>query len=614
MILKAFFSCVLCVVLTWGLCQNSFTQSKIQPRSQLAFKHFRDKKYKPASVLFHDLYRQTKSESYFNQYILCLIELKEFKDAESFTKKQLRKNPNDKNFLICLGYVHKRQNQEKPAEEYYNKALNELKPIKTDIYKTANAFNNKQEYEYAVKTYVKGRELLKQPHLYHIELGNVYLYQKDFENMISEFLKGISAQPERLATVQTCLQSALSQDVDLSLDAIIQNRIVKQIQLEPNNLALKELLQWYFTHKKQFDAALIQAQAIDLIGQENGYRLISLANVAKTNRDYETALKALQIVINKGHESPNFLKAKAEKLSAKYANLEANQVTSEDAWQKLAAEYENLLLEEKKASSVAKMLIEYSQILSAYLNKSKKAIQQLESALKNNAIHSRHKNTIKMKLADIKLFAGEKWDAILLYSQLEKANKNRDLGFEAKFKKAKTSYYMGEFKWAKAQLDALKGSASRMLANDALALSQLIGENNLTEDSCNLPMKIYAEADFLFYQQKNDEALKKLDELLKHKNHHFLFDEALFKKHQIYLKQNQFEPALASLNKIITEHPQSVILDKVLLKKGELLEKMRDWEAALLCYKLLIKNHPESVFSLDARKKTATLHQSIHFK
>lgn len=73
---------------------------------------------------------------------------------------------------------------------------------------------------------------------------------------------------------------------------------------------------------------------------------------------------------------------------------------------------------------------------------------------------------------------------------------------------------MGEFKWAKAQLDALKASTSKMIANDAIALSQLIS-NNTSLDTSYTAMKIYAEADFQIYQKRNNEAILKLDELLK---------------------------------------------------------------------------------------------------
>jgi Uncharacterized protein conserved in bacteria len=585
---------------------STFGQLNIQSGSQLAFKYFRDKEYKPASTLFYDLYDVTKSKTYYNYYVDCLLELEEFKDAESFVKKQVRKNPNDNSFIISLGYVYKKWNQEEEAIKQYNKALQKLKPIKVDINSIANAFISKREYEFAAKVYERGRELLKQPHLYHIELGNIYLYQRDFEKMLTEFLIGLSIDPSKVNSVQNRLQSALAQDIDSSLDPIIRNQLLNKMQTEPDNLALKELLQWYFMQKKQFKPALAQARSIDLIKKEDGFRLMSLAYTARTNKDFETALEAFQIVIDKGVEASNYFKAKTEFLETRFLQLKDAPNTSQEEWKSLASSYEKFLIQEKNIGQTSRAIVRHSHILSAYLNQSDKAIEKLEAVLKNRNIHPQFKSEIKMELADIKLFADEKWDAILLYSQIEKANKNNTIGYEAKFKKAKVSYYMGELKWAKAQLDALKGSTSKLIANDAIALSQLISDNT-TLDTSYTAMKTYAEAEFLLFQKKEDEALSKLDELIRNQPAHSLVDEVYFKKYEIYLQLNKLDKALRNLEKIITDHPWDSIADKALFKKGKLLEKMQNSTAALECYKSIITDYPDSIFSVEARKRINAL-------
>ncbi|RKE03521.1 tetratricopeptide repeat protein [Marinifilum flexuosum] len=587
-------------------CISTFGQLNIQSGSQLAFKYFRDKEYKPASTLFYDLYDFTKSKTYYNYYVDCLIALEEFKDAESFVKKQVRKNPNDNSFIISLGYVYKKWNQEEEAIKQYNKALQKLKPIKVDINGIANAFISKREYEFAAKVYQKGRELLKQPHLYHIELGNIYLYQRDFEKMLAEFLIGVSIDPSKVNTVQHRLQSALAQDIDSSLDPIIRNQILNKMQTEPDNLALKELLQWYFMQKKLFKPALAQARSIDLIKKEDGFRIMSLAYTARTNKDFETALEAFQIVIDKGAEASNYFKANTEHLETRFLQLKETENSSQEQWENLASSYDKFLNQEKNIGQKSRAIVRHAHILSAYLNQNDKAIEKLEAILKNRNIHPQFKSEIKMELADIKLFADEKWDAILLYSQIEKANKNNTIGYEAKFKKAKVSYYMGELKWAKAQLDALKGSTSKLIANDAIALSQLISDNT-TLDTSYTAMKTYAEAEFLILQKKEDEALNKLDELIRNQPAHSLIDEVYFKKYEIYLQQNKLDDALKNLEKIITDHPWDSIADKALFRKGKLLEKMQNSPAALDCYKSIITDYPDSIFSVEARQRVNAL-------
>ncbi|WP_421918001.1 tetratricopeptide repeat protein [Marinifilum sp.] len=594
------------LILMLSVSLSSFGQLNIQSGSALAFKYFRDKEYKPASSLFYDLYDVTKSKTYYNYYINCLLALEEFKDAESFAKKQIRKNPTNNSFTISLGYVYKKWNQETTAIIQYNKALQKLKPIKVDINNVANEFVTIREYEFAVKTYEKGRELLNQAQLYHIELGNIYFYQRDYEKMVREFLLGVSVDPSKVSTVQNRLQSALSQDIDSSLDPIIRNQLLNKMQSEPDNFALKELLQWYFMQKKQFQPALAQARSIDLIKKEDGFRLMALGQTARSNKDFETAIQSFQFVIDKGPEASNYIKAKTEQLETQFLQLKEANDKSLESWKNLASTYENFLNKEKNTSQISEAIVRFSHILSAYLNQSNKAIEKLESALKNQSIHPQYKSQIKMELADIKLFAGEKWDAILLYSQIEKANKNNDIGYEAKYKKAKVSYYLGELKWAKAQLDALKGSSSKLIANDAIALSQLIS-NNTTLDTSYTAMKTYAAADFLLLQKKEEAALNKLNELIRNQPAHSLIDEVYFKKYEIYLSLNKKDEALENLEKIIVDHPWDSLADKALFRKGELLEKMKKTSAAIDCYKSIITDYPGSIFSVVARKKINAL-------
>jgi hypothetical protein len=65
----------------------------------------------------------------------------------------------------------------------------------------------------------------------------------------------------------------------------------------------------------------------------------------------------------------------------------------------------------------------------------------------------------------------------LLYSQVEKTQKENPVGYEAKLRNAKLSYYKANFKLAQEHLDILKEATTREIANDAMELSMRIKEN-----------------------------------------------------------------------------------------------------------------------------------------
>ena len=84
------------------------------------------------------------------------------------------------------------------------------------------------------------------------------------------------------------------------------------------------------------------------------------------------------------------------------------------------------------------------------------------------------------------------------------------IGQEAKFKKIKVDYYSGKFNWAKAQLDILKQSTSKLISNNSIELSLLIS-NNLNLDTTQIPLQLFAEGELLLFQNKYNEALKKFN-------------------------------------------------------------------------------------------------------
>src|SRR5690606_10967909 len=147
---------------------------------------------------------------------------------------------------------------------------------------------------------------------------------------------------------------------------------------------------------------------------------------------------------------------------------------------------------------------EYAHLLAFYLDKSNEAIEFLKRALEIPNLKSEEWGRLKTEMADIYIYDDDPWEATLIYSQVIDGNKMNALGDDVKLKKAKLGYYLGNFDWAKAQLDVLKASTSKLTANDAMELSLMIG-NNLNLDTTDIPLTMFARADLLFFQNKKTE-------------------------------------------------------------------------------------------------------------
>jgi len=247
-------------------------------------------------------------------------------------------------------------------------------------------------------------------------------------------------------------------------------------------------------------------------------------------------------------------------------------------------------------------LIRFANLSAFKLNDIDKATNLLKTALEIRNVRQSDKANIKLELADITLLDNKKWDAILLYSQIEQRNKNNPIGYEAKLKKAKVSYYLGELDWAKAQLNVLKGSTSKLIANDALDLSQLISDNT-TLDSTYSAMKYFAEADYLIFQNKVDSAKVKLNKFFKAFPGHSLSDEVHYRIYEIYNSQQQHQDAISQLDIIIKEHPYESLAAKALYKQAKLFELQNRISESGINYKKIIVDYPESIYSVEAREQ-----------
>jgi predicted negative regulator of RcsB-dependent stress response len=181
--------------------------------------------------------------------------------------------------------------------------------------------------------------------------------------------------------------------------------------------------------------------------------------------------------------------------------------------------------------------------------------------------------------------------------------KNDPLGHLAKFKNAKLSYYIGEFGWAKAQLDVLKAATSKLIANDAMELSLLISDN-IDMDSSYTALRYFSRADLLVYQNKIDEAVVTLDSIQTVSLWHPLHDEVLFKKGEIMLKKGDFEAADSLFAKVTEMYPDDILADNALIMRARLYDQhFRNPEKAMQLYENLMFDYPGSLFVVEARKR-----------
>lgn len=570
-----------------------------QSDSQLAYTYYQRKEYDKAAEMFLKLYERTRSVNFLDHHIICLINGKKYKQAEEMLKKHLKTDPHNKDFIINLGFVYGQEGNTKKAEEYYEKAINTLIPQNGEISSLANKFKNIREHDWAIKTYLRGRELLKKPDAFLLELGDCYLSERDYDNMMIHFIRLLELKPGDINSITSKLRFARSYDLINNIDNVIEKKLA-EIFRQPNYAAVfDELGVWYALQQKDYPTAFRHA---DLLHQKMEDKLpvfLNLARDAADAGDYSIACKAYDKILEKGKEKNNYyVSAYKERLKCQYKNC-IRQHVGDAAFQAIALDGEKYMQEYGYTSNHVDLIILLAELYAYRLQQPDTANRILEKGIGIPRLNPGVQNQLKFKRADLLTFMENPWEATILYTQIEKANPNNDIGYEAKLKKAWLAYYAGDLLWARAQFDVLKGATSKLIANDAIKMAHFIQLNY--EEDHQQDMEKLARTEYLIYRQQHQQALPVLDSLIANSSPG-IADYAAFQKAMLLAGKEQYTQACQILEKLKNESTQTHIRAEAIFKLAGIKTEMQAIPEAQELYKLLVSEYSGSVYSIEAGK------------
>jgi tetratricopeptide (TPR) repeat protein len=585
-----------------GMFLMCFCASAQETEMELADYYYSQGMFEQAKLYYEKIYKTNKTSKVFNNYLNTLIELREFEEAEKMAKKKIKDDAKDGVGYVKLGDLYRKFNMPEKAVEQFDEAVKRVEPTRSNIQRLANEFGLINEYEFALKVYEKGRTQSKEGYNFTYEVANMKGNLGDLAGMTEAFLDLIDQEPHYLQTVQNSFNRLLNLEESKENLDMLKTALLKRAQKSPDKTIFAEMLAWLFMQKKDFASALVQSIALDKLQNENGSRLINLAQLALNNGDFETARKAYQAVIEKGPASSYYITARIEKLQVSKEELAQKPGSDSALYAALEIDYAAALHELGKTHETAIMMKELAHIQAFHLKKSAEAVELLREAITLPGIFNKTQAICKLELGDVQVFNSDIWDASLLFSQVELDFKDDILGNEAKFRNARISYYTGDFEWAQGQLDALKASTSKLISNDAIDLSLLITDN-FNMDTTTAPMMMYARADLLAYQNRYSECITTLDSILTEYPAHTLTDEIKMLKASIYMKQAKFDLARDLYQNVVDLHFADITADDALFKLALLQEQVyKDNAKAMTLFEKLITDFPSSLYVVEARK------------
>jgi len=581
---------------------TSYSQD-INEKNQLALQYFNNKEYEKAESIFLDLYNSQKNKTYFAYYLRCLKEQNKFEEAEKIIKKEIRKNENNLTYYVDLGYFYKIQDKISDSEDSYSNAIKLLQPNNNQITNLANAFLTYGEFNYAEQTYLKGRKLLKDVYGFNFELANIYQAQHLWAQMINEYLDLLDLHESYIQTVQNRLQNSVYTDKENNLTEVLKTQLIKRIQKEPDKTIFSELLIWLYLQERKYEGAYIQSIALDKRLKEDGSRIMELARQAADNKNYDVALKSYKYVSDKGNENAWFNDATSGYMSVLYTKITEKPGVQYNEIVELENQLQNTLNELGTKKTTFNLIKALANIKALYLNKTEESTTLLENTIKANLLSPLQVAECKLLLGDILLYNSDPWGATVYYAQVEKAFDNEPIGHEAKFKKAKLAYYTGDFLWAQAQLDVLKASTSKLIANDAFSLSLFIS-SNLTTDSTSVPLRMYSKSELLIYQKKDSEAISVIDSIITKYKTNEISANCYYTKGEILLKKGNYTGAVLLFDSAATNYTYSLIADNAIFQIASIYDYyIIDKAKAMEYYQKIINNYSNSTLVNFSRQR-----------
>lgn len=575
-----------------------------QSQEQLASHYYTNGEFAQAAEIYETLYQRAPNKFYYQMLYRSYLELLQYKDAERLVEKRIKQYPKDLYLYVDEGMVYERKGEAKKANKIFGNVVEKVGYDTKQISELTQAFETVNHPEYAIRVYLMAREKSRNKFAFVSELATLYQRSGNYEAMMQEYFDLLDNSPQMLNSIQISLQRALNETSNPQLAEGLRNTLIQRVQQHPENKQYLEMMIWFSLQQKDFRFAMVQAKAVDArFPDMGGEPLMRVAAIARSNEDYDVAQECYAFVAKKGAEGPYYVDSRVGGLEVRFARINHNFPLETKALNTLLHDYRATFAEIGKNVQTVPLMRNYSYLMAYYADSVQAAADILYDILDLPKLDTKTRDEVKLELGDLLLFAGEVWDASLLYMQVEKANKNDVLGSQAKFKNAKLSYYNNDFEWAKSQLDVLRASTSKLIANDAMELSLLISDN-MEEDSTFDMLEKYAAADLLLYRNMLDSAWKAFDDVSTSALSHPLFDEVLLQKAKIRIRQQRYQEADSLLQQLVDVYPQEIVTDDALMLLAQLNEEQLNNAArARDCYEKIILDYPTSLFVDQARKR-----------
>jgi tetratricopeptide (TPR) repeat protein len=573
-----------------------------QPGNEaLARQYMENREYGKAADLYEDLSNRNPGDfNLYDAYLTALLMSKQNDKAEKLVSKRKKKFPQVIQYRVDEAFLMEKQGQVPEAEKQYKKVADMPDLSMQQYYEAADAFRRRSKYNWAIYVYERGEEQFGFAADFSTRLAQMYMETGNKTKGLEKYVQMVLMSGYAYEQSKQLFEMNVTDSADF---AILRTILLKQLQRVPDNFELNDLLKWTFIKTKDWEAAFMQTRALDKRLKEKGVRLIELGDLCMSNDAWTVATKCYEYVKSLGTAGDYYYAAVSGLLETRFQQLKTEVKPAPETLLALETEMLQFLAESGYNDGTWRIASRLSDVYTQFKHTPGKAVDLLEKFYRTPGLSPKNQAEAKLALGEAYVADSDVWSSELLFAQVEKDFPEDPLGQEAKYRRARLSYYRGDYDWAMLQLDVLKGATTQLISNNAIRLALTITEN-LGLDSNYDALERFSKAELLLAQNKLEDAEREMDSIPKLYPGHSLSDEILLQKAIIRERQYRFEEAAELYNTLVVAFGHDILADNGWYRLGLLYEyKLKDPEKARKAYEKIVLDFPGSFFMPDARAR-----------
>ena len=613
------FRCFLAVTLTLASSHSCWSRRKDNDiKFRLAQSYERGGDIESALKIYSELYaKDSTNVVYFEALRRDYLQLKRYDDVIALFQRAVAKNPNDMSLLAQLGTFYMQNNDEKRANESWDRALS-TDPNHEQTYRiVASTMAESRLFEKAIAVYEKARIACHNTTLFSNELALLEAIVLNFTGATREYLTMLRQSSSMLSFIQSRMSAYTDRPEGLHAAITLIDEAVKN---NPDSLAFLQLQSWAYMEGRQFDRAYDATKIIDAKTHSGGRELYNFAEHALKEKAYAAAANAFQDVVTKypkfemrpqaqfglAHTlQDSMLSRDTVTAFSLYLGKSAPSPADRQRFDAIIDAYKKVIAQYPSTQIAAQSLLAIAMIQQEHALDLQGAQATLETLNNNYAAYPGAVVEGRLRLGDVFLSLGNMAKAEEQYLLLNNYAGGSDQKEHAAFRLAEIDYFKGNFKESLKKLKALTMNVVADIANDAIKLQIFISDNSASGET---ELRRFAAADFLKRQMKYSEAMDAFESMVSAAPGSTLIDEAVMNIGDIRLQLRQYDAGIASYEKLVKDFPESLSLDIALVKIGTAYDLgLHNTTKAIESYQRLLQKYPNSIYVSDVRQRVRAL-------